>query len=144
MAALLSAGPPAPPPLRPFQPPHPQAQAQAQAPERAGERVQVSLAQVPRWQGSEATHNRRDRRHYGGNKGGRERRLLREFAEPAAAAAAADGADPPPMLRESRNGEDGATRMSVHFFSVSFCPCLPGPLGLDKLPPTSPLCPRTA
>ena len=60
MAALLSAGPPAPPPLRPFQPPHPQAQAQAQAPERAGERVQVSLAQVPRWQGSEATHNRRD------------------------------------------------------------------------------------
>ena len=30
------------------------------------------------------------------------------------------------------------------FFSVSFCPCLPGPLGLDKLPPTSPLCPLTA
>ena len=21
---------------------------------------------------------------------------------------------------------------------MSFCPCLPGPLGLDKLPPTSP------
>ena len=38
-----------------------------------------------------------------------ERRLLREFAEPAAAAAAADGAAPPPMLRESSNGEDGAT-----------------------------------
>ena len=108
VAPLLAAGPPAPPPLHPFQPPHPQAQAQAQAPEREGERVQVSLAQVPRWQGSEATHNRRDRRHYGGNECGCERRLLREFAEPAAAAAAADGAAPPPMLRESSNGEDGA------------------------------------
>ena len=30
------------------------------------------------------------------------------------------------------------------FFSVSFCPCLPGPLGLDKLPPTPPPCPLTA
>ena len=30
------------------------------------------------------------------------------------------------------------------FFLVSFCPCLPGPLGLDKLPPTSPPCPLTA
>ena len=48
VAALLSAGPPAPPPLRPFLPPHPQAQAQVQAPERGGERLQVSLAQVPR------------------------------------------------------------------------------------------------
>ena len=100
VAALLSAGPP----LRPFQPPHPQ----AQAPGQDGERVQVSLAHVPRWEGSEATHNRRDRRHYDGNKRGRERRLLREFAEPAAAAAAADGAAPPSMLRESSNGEDGA------------------------------------
>ena len=34
--------------------------------------------------------------------------------------------------------------LSVYFFSVSFCPCLPGPLGLDKLPPTSPPCPLTA
>ena len=95
-------------PLRLFQPPHPQAQAQAQAhaqaPEREGERVQVSLAQVPRWQGSKATHNRRDHRHYGGNKRGRERRMLRGFAEPAAAAAAADGAAPPLMLREGSNG----------------------------------------
>ena len=104
VAALLSAGPPAPPPLRPFLPPHPQAQAQAQAQEREGERVQVSLAQVPRWQGSGATHSRRDRRHYGGNKRGQERRMLREYAEPAAAAAAADGAAPPPMLREGSNG----------------------------------------
>ena len=30
------------------------------------------------------------------------------------------------------------------FFSVSFCPCLPGPLGLDKLSPTPPPCPLTA
>ena len=30
------------------------------------------------------------------------------------------------------------------FFSVSFCPCLPGPLGLDNLPPTSPPFPLTA
>ena len=30
------------------------------------------------------------------------------------------------------------------FFSVSFCLCLPGPLGLDNLPPTSPPCPLTA
>ena len=44
--------------------------------------MQVRLAQVPRWEGSGATHSRRDRRHYGGNKRGRERRLLREFAEP--------------------------------------------------------------
>ena len=28
--------------------------------------------------------------------------------------------------------------LSVYFCSVSFCPCLPGPLGLDKLPPTPP------
>ena len=34
--------------------------------------------------------------------------------------------------------------LSVYFFSVSFCPCLPGPLGLDKLPPTPPPCPMTA
>ena len=34
--------------------------------------------------------------------------------------------------------------LSVYFYSVSFCPCLPGPLGLDKLPPTSPPCPLTA
>ena len=34
--------------------------------------------------------------------------------------------------------------LSVYFFSVSFCPCLPGPLGLDKLPPTPPPCPLTA
>ena len=34
--------------------------------------------------------------------------------------------------------------LSVYFFSVSFCPCLPGPLGLDKLPPTSPPCALTA
>ena len=34
--------------------------------------------------------------------------------------------------------------LSVYFFSVSFCPCLPGPLGLDKLPPTSLPCPLTA
>ena len=31
--------------------------------------------------------------------------------------------------------------LSVYFFPVSFCPCLPGPLGLDKLPPTPPPCP---
>ena len=95
LAALLAAGPPPPPPLRPFQPP--------QVPER----MQVRLAQVPRWEGSGPTHNRRDRRHYGGNKRGHERRLLREFAEPAAAAAATDGAAPPPMVRESSNREDG-------------------------------------
>ena len=35
-------------------------------------------------------------------------------------------------------------RLSVYFFSVSFCPCLPGPLGLDKLSPTPPPCPLTA
>ena len=104
MAALLPAGLQAQPPLRPFQPPHPQAHAHVQAQEREGEGVHVSLAQVPRWQGSEATHSRRDRRHYDGNKRGRERRMLREFAEPAAAAAAADGAAPPPMLREGSNG----------------------------------------
>ena len=34
--------------------------------------------------------------------------------------------------------------LSVYFFSVSFCPCLPGPLGLDKLSPTPPPCPLTA
>ena len=34
--------------------------------------------------------------------------------------------------------------LSVYFFSVSFCPCLPGPLGLDKLQPTSPPSPLTA
>ena len=34
--------------------------------------------------------------------------------------------------------------LSVYFFSVSFCPCLPGPLGLDNLPPTSPPSPLTA
>ena len=34
--------------------------------------------------------------------------------------------------------------LSVYFFSVSFCPCLPGPLGLDNLPPTSPPCSMTA
>ena len=34
--------------------------------------------------------------------------------------------------------------LSVYFFSVSFCPCLPGPLGLDNLPPTSPPCPLPA
>ena len=34
--------------------------------------------------------------------------------------------------------------LSVYCFSVSFCPCLPGPLGLDKLPPTSPPCLLTA
>ena len=34
--------------------------------------------------------------------------------------------------------------LSVYFFSVPFCPCLPGPRGLDKLPPTSPACPLTA
>ena len=33
---------------------------------------------------------------------------------------------------------------SVYFFSMSFCPCLPTPLGLDQLPPTSPPCPLTA
>ena len=34
--------------------------------------------------------------------------------------------------------------LSVYRFSVSFCSCLPGPLGLDKLPPTPPPCPLTA
>ena len=34
--------------------------------------------------------------------------------------------------------------LSVFFFPVSFCPCLPGPLGLDNLPPTSPPCSLTA
>ena len=34
--------------------------------------------------------------------------------------------------------------LSVYFFSASFCPCLPGPLGLDNLPPTLPPCPLTA
>ena len=34
--------------------------------------------------------------------------------------------------------------LGVYLFSVSFCPCLPGPLGLDKLPPTSPPCLLTA
>ena len=34
-------------------------------------------------------------------------------------------------------------RETVYFFSVSFCPCLPGPLGLDKLSPTPPPCPLT-
>ena len=34
--------------------------------------------------------------------------------------------------------------LSVYFFLVSFCPCLPGPLDLDKLPPTPPPCPLTA
>ena len=64
---------------------------------------------MPRGEGSGATYSRRERRAHGGNRRGRERRLLREFAEPAAAVAAADGAAPPPMLRESSNGEDGAT-----------------------------------
>ena len=86
--------------------------------------MQVSLAQVPRWQGSGATHSRRGRRHYGGNKRGRERRLLREFAEPAAAAAgSADWAAPPPMLRESSNGEDGAAPRTRP------CPGREGPAG---------------
>ena len=45
-------------------------------------------------------------------------------------------APPPP--------QDAQDFLSVYFFSVSFCPCLPGPLGLDKLLPTPPPCPLTA
>ena len=47
----------------------------------------------------------------------------------------ADDAESPPPLQDF---------LSVYFFSVSFCPCLPGPLGLDNVPPTSPPCPLTA
>ena len=104
VAAVLVASVPPPPPLQPFQLYQPYRQPQQQP-----ERMQVRPAQPPRGEGSGATSNRRERRAHGGNRRGRERRLFREFAPPAAAAAAPDGAAPRSMLRESSNGEDGAT-----------------------------------